>query len=104
VEYITSKPGKHGEAKARMVAIGLFDKQKRSLVHPVKHKVHVPLVDRRKAQILANMGSEVQMMDLEDYNTFNVPLADIPDKFHVAMEPGNEIVYLSAMGRILVTD
>jgi hypothetical protein len=30
VEYITSKPGKHGEAKARMVAIGLFDKQKRS--------------------------------------------------------------------------
>ena len=77
VEYITSKPGKHGEAKARMVAIGLFDKQKRSLVHPVKHKVHVPPVDRRKAQILANMGSEIQMMDLEDYNTFNVPLSDI---------------------------
>jgi len=47
----------------------------------VKHKVHVPLVDRRKAQILANMGSEIQMMDLEDYNTFNVPLSDIPDKF-----------------------
>ena len=104
VEYVTSKPGKHGEAKARMVAIGLFDKQKRSLVHPVKHKVKVPLVDRRKAQILANMGAEVQMMDLEDYNTFNVPLTDIPDKFHSNMEPGNEIVYLSAMSRILVTD
>ena len=104
VEYITSKPGKHGEAKARMVAIGLFDRQKRSLVHPVKNKVHLPLVDRRKAQILANMGAEIQMMDLEDYNTFNVPLADIPDKFHGNMEPGNEIVYLSAMGRILVTD
>jgi translation elongation factor P/translation initiation factor 5A len=44
------------------------------------------------------------MMDLEDYNTFNVPLSDIPDKFHSDMEPGNEIVYLSAMGRILVTD
>jgi translation initiation factor 5A len=29
VEYITSKPGKHGEAKARMVAIGLFDRQKK---------------------------------------------------------------------------
>ena len=104
VEYITSKPGKHGEAKVRMVAIGLFDKQKRSLVHPVKHKVHVPLVDRRKAQVLANMGSEIQMMDLEDYKTFNVPLSDIPDKFHGNMESGNEIVYLLAMGRILVTD
>tara|TARA_X000001036_G_scaffold400384_1_gene404708 strand:+ start:51 stop:446 length:396 start_codon:yes stop_codon:yes gene_type:complete len=104
VEYVTSKPGKHGEAKARMVAIGLFDGQKRSLVHPVKHKVHVPQVDRRKAQILANLGSEIQMMDLEDYNTFNVPLADIPEKFHSNMEPGNEIVYLSAMSRVLVTD
>ena len=104
VEYVTSKPGKHGEAKARMVVIGLFDKQKRSLVHPVKHKVHVPLVDRRKAQILANMGSEVQMMDLETFDTFNIPLRDIPDKFHENMKPGNEIVFLSAMGRKLVTD
>jgi translation initiation factor 5A len=104
VEYITSKPGKHGEAKARMVAIGLFDGQKRSLVHPVKHKVHVPLVDRRKAQILANMGAEIQMMDLETFETFNVPLKDIPEKFHSNMEPGNEIVFLSAMGRKLVTD
>tara|TARA_B100000745_G_C20055430_1_gene360006 strand:+ start:341 stop:736 length:396 start_codon:yes stop_codon:yes gene_type:complete len=104
VEYVTSKPGKHGEAKARMVVIGLFDKQKRSLVHPVKHKVHVPLVDRRKAQILANMGSEVQMMDLETFETFNIPLRDIPDKFHENMKPGNEIVFLSAMGRKLVTD
>ena len=101
VEYTTSKPGKHGEAKARMVAIGLFDKQKRSLVHPVKHKVHVPQVDRRKAQVLANMGAEIQMMDLE---TFNIPLADIPEKFHGNMESGNEIVFLSAMGRKLVTD
>jgi|TARA_A100001037_G_scaffold133564_1_gene121152 translation initiation factor 5A len=104
VEYTTSKPGKHGEAKARMVAIGLFDKQKRSLVHPVKHKVHVPQVDRRKAQILANMGAEVQMMDLETFETFNIPLSDIPDKFHGDMEPGNEIVFLAAMGRKLVTD
>ncbi|SVB40841.1 uncharacterized protein METZ01_LOCUS193695 [marine metagenome] len=104
VEYITSKPGKHGEAKARMVAIGLFDGQKRSLVHPVKHKVHVPLVDRRKAQILAHMGAEVQMMDLETFETFNIPMADIPEKFHGNMESGNEIVFLSAMGRKLVTD
>ena len=104
VEYTTSKPGKHGEAKARMVAIGLFDKQKRSLVHPVKHKVHVPQVDRRKAQVLAHMGNEVQMMDLETFETFNIPMADIPEKFHGNMESGNEIVFLSEMGRKLVTD
>ena len=65
VEYITSKPGKHGEAKARIVAVGIFDGVKRSLVHPVKHKVHVPQVDNRKGQVLAHMGAEVQFMDLE---------------------------------------
>ena len=28
VEYDTSKPGKHGAAKARIVAVGVFDGQK----------------------------------------------------------------------------
>ena len=48
----TSKPGKHGEAKARIEAIGIFDGQKRSVVHPVKHKIHVPMIDKRNAQVL----------------------------------------------------
>ncbi|MBU1913701.1 MAG: translation initiation factor IF-5A, partial [Candidatus Thermoplasmatota archaeon] len=33
----TSKPGKHGEAKARIEAIGIFDGNKKSVVYPVKH-------------------------------------------------------------------
>jgi translation initiation factor 5A len=49
VSISTSKPGKHGEAKARIEAIGVFDGQKRSIVHPVKHKVHVPMIDKRTA-------------------------------------------------------
>ena len=44
----TSKPGKHGEAKARLEAVGLFDGQKRSIVHPVTHKVRVPIIDHVK--------------------------------------------------------
>src|SRR4030042_7148115 len=69
----TSKPGKHGEAKARIDAVGIFDGQKRSVVHPVKHKVGVPIIDRASAQILALMGSDVvQLMDLETYETFDM--------------------------------
>src|SRR5216117_3696095 len=47
----TSKPGKHGEAKARLEVVGLFDGQKRSVVHPVTHKVRIPMIDkgRRKS-------------------------------------------------------
>jgi translation initiation factor 5A len=37
-----SKPGKHGAAKARIVAIGVFDGVKRSLVKPVD--ANAPLI------------------------------------------------------------
>ncbi len=95
-----SKPGKHGEAKARVEAVGIFDNQKRTLVHPVTHKVKVPIIDKRKAQVLVLMGSEVQLMDMETYQTFNVP---IPDEFAGKMEPGKEILYFVAMGRKRIT-
>ena len=97
----TSKPGKHGESKARIEAIGVFDGQKRSIVHPVKHKVHVPMIDKRTAQVLALIGdSTVQLMDLETYETFEMP---IPDEFKGQLEPGKEIQYLGALGRRKIT-
>ncbi|MCK4364553.1 MAG: translation initiation factor IF-5A [Thermoplasmatales archaeon] len=96
----TSKPGKHGESKARIEAIGVFDKQKRSVVHPVKHKIHVPIIDKRNAQILALTGDNVQLMDLETYETFEMP---IPAEFKGQLEPGKEISYLEALGRKKIT-
>jgi len=96
----TSKPGKHGESKARIEAVGIFDGQKRSIVHPVKHKVHVPMIDKRSAQVLAIMGDIVQLMDLETYETFEMP---IPDEFKGQIEPGKEILYLEALGKKKIT-
>ncbi len=96
----TSKPGKHGEAKARIEAIGIFDGQKRSIVHPVKHKVNVPLIDKRTAQVLALMGDNVQLMDLETYDTFEM---SIPSEFKGQLKPGNEVSYLEALGRKKIT-
>ena len=96
----TSKPGKHGEAKARIEAIGVFDGQKRSVVHPVKHKVHVPIIDKRNAQILALMGNNVQLMDLETYETFEMP---IPEEYKGQLAPGKEIMYLQALGKKKIT-
>jgi len=100
VSISTSKPGKHGEAKARIEAIGIFDGQKRSVVHPVKHKVHVPMIDKRTAQILALMGDNVQLMDLETYETFEM---QISEEYKGKLEPGKEISYLEALGRKKIT-
>ena len=100
VNISTSKPGKHGEAKARIEAIGVFDGQKRSIVHPVKHKVQIPLIDKRQAQVLAIIGDEVQLMDMETYLTFNIP---IPDEYKADLAPGKDISYLEALGRKKIT-
>jgi translation initiation factor 5A len=96
----TSKPGKHGEAKARIDAVGMFDEKKRSIVHPVTHKVQVPMIDKRKAQILAIAGTEVQLMDLENFENFTLP---ITEEFEGQLHPGEEVLYMIAMGRRKIT-
>ncbi len=96
----TSKPGKHGEAKSNIDAVGIFDNKKRSIVHPVKHKVQVPMIDKRKAQILSIIGDEVQLMDLENYETFQLP---IPEEYKGQINSGEEIMYMIAMDRRKIT-
>ena len=100
ISITKSKPGKHGEAKARIEAIGIFDGSKRSIVNPVSHKVHVPIIDKRSAQVVAIMGDNVQLMDMETYETFEMP---IPDEFKDSIEPGKDIQYLVALGRKKIT-
>jgi translation initiation factor 5A len=96
----TSKPGKHGEAKARIDAIGLFDGTKRSIVHPVKHKVEVPMIDKRSGQVIAIMGDEVQIMDMTTYETFEI---EIEAEWRDKLEPGKDVQYFEALGRRKIT-
>lgn len=100
VSITTSKPGKHGDAKARIEAIGVFDGQKRSVVHPVKHKVQVPIIDKRTAQVISVMGDTAQLMDLETYDTFEMP---IPEEFKGKLEAGKEVQYIQALGKRKIT-
>lgn len=95
----TSSPGKHGAAKARIEAVGIFDNQKRSLVKPVNAKVDVPIIDKRAGQVIALMGSEVQIMDLETYETIDLP---IPDDLKDEIVEGKEIEYIEAMGNMKI--
>jgi translation initiation factor 5A len=96
----TSKPGKHGEAKARIEAVGLFDSQKRSVVHPVKHKVGVPMIDKRQGQVITASGDMAQIMDLETYETFDMM---VDEEFQGKLEAGQEINYMIALGRMKIT-
>ncbi|MFX1559520.1 MAG: translation initiation factor IF-5A [Promethearchaeota archaeon] len=68
-----SKPGKHGAAKANIVAIGFFDNRKRNVIMPADRMVDVPLIDKRSATVITDMGETYSLMDTETYETYEVP-------------------------------
>lgn len=94
-----SKPGKHGSAKARIEAIGIFDGQKRSIISSVSAKTYVPIVERKSAQVLSVTGDVAQLMDMEDYSTFEL---SIPEQFKDRVVEGADITYITAMGKMKI--
>jgi len=96
-EYDTSKPGKHGAAKARIVGVGVFDGQKRPHVGPVSMQVHVPLIDKRTAQIISIVDSQIQVMDSESFETIDIQMID--DEVNGELEQGQDVEYWNVMGR-----
>ena len=92
----TSKPGKHGSAKANIEAVDIFTGSKKSINAPVSTKVQVPMIDKRKGQILSIQGNEVQIMDLETFETFSMA---INDDHESVLADGAEVMYLVAMGK-----
>ena len=99
-EFDTSKPGKHGAAKARIVGVGIFDGQKRPHVGPVSMQVHVPLIDKRVGQIISITGSNFQLMDSESFETFDADLVD--EEIEGKLQQGQDIEYWNVMGRIKI--
>ena len=91
-----SKPGKHGGAKARVDAVGIFDGQKRNLMGPISQKIEIPIIDKKTAQVLNVIGSSAQLMDMESYETFEL---DVPDEFRNKLEQGKELQYMDVLGR-----
>lgn len=82
-----SKPGKHGSAKVRLEAVGLFDGKKRIVIKPADTPIEQPIIDKRKAQVISISGNIIQLMDLESYDTFET---SIPEEFRSRLTPGSE--------------
>lgn len=92
--YSTAKPGKHGSAKARVEGKGVFDERKRNFTQPVDAKVWVPIIDRKQGQVISLDSGDMQVMDLETYETFTMRIPDGLDP-----SPDDEIEYLEHEGQ-----
>jgi translation initiation factor 5A len=101
VEVTKSKPGKHGAAKARVVAIGVFDSLKRSFVKPVDAKVDMPMIEKRTGQLIAILPNSLQIMDMETYEIFETPLQDNAE-IKPRLTEGVEVEYWRILGQTKV--
>ena len=89
------KSGKHGHAKARIVAIGLIDEKKREIVLPAHDNVEVPIIEKRNAQVLSVTGDMANVMDAETYETFDIK---IPEELKATVAPGVSVLYWDILG------
>lgn len=93
--YTTSKPGKHGSAKANMEAKEVFGDGKHRVTQPVDAKVWQPIVNRKTGQVVSvdEDKNEAQIMDLESYETFPFSIPEDED-----LQPDENIEYLEYEG------
>lgn len=96
-----SKPGKHGATKARVEAVGIFDGRKREMLKPASSTVEVPIIDKKKAQVLSVEGNIAQLMDMTEYTNFE---AVIPEEFQGKVEAGAEVLYWKIGERVLIKE
>ncbi|MGD9130844.1 MAG: translation initiation factor IF-5A [Candidatus Bathyarchaeota archaeon] len=102
VSYTKSKPGKHGAAKARIVAISVFDETKKTIVKPVSAQVDVPLIEKKTGQVIALLPSAVQLMDLETYGMTEAPYPE-DEELKSKLDSGVEVEYWTILGRTRIT-
>ncbi|MDY6770660.1 MAG: translation initiation factor IF-5A [Candidatus Nanohaloarchaea archaeon] len=83
-----SAPGKHGHAKYRIQAVGVFDDKTRNITKPGDAMLMSPDVDKKVGQIVSKDGDIAQVMDMETYETEEMQMPDDLD-----VSEGEEIRY-----------
>ncbi|MCL5239339.1 MAG: translation initiation factor IF-5A [Candidatus Marsarchaeota archaeon] len=100
VDIETSAPGKHGAAKSRITAIGIFDGSKKTLLVSGHGEVQVPEILKKRAQVVSVTENMAQLMDLENYDIFE---SVVPEEMKGSLKSGAEVEVLETMGKRAIT-
>ena len=91
-----SKTGKHGASKCRIEAREIFTGKKKIVAVPGDTRFDVPMVEKRKAQVLSVSENTASVMDLENYETLEIACAgEIKDK----IAPEKQVEYWDIEGK-----
>ena len=94
----TSKTGKHGASKCRIEAVGIMNGQKKIIAVPGHERFDVPLVDKRKAQVLS-IADKISVMDLESFETLEI---DCEEEIKGTLEENCNVEYWDIEGRKII--
>ncbi len=92
-----SMAGKHGHAKVKIRAEGLFDGQSHRGKWGSDDKLLKPEIKKKTGQVVSKDGSLAQIMDMDTYETEDMQLPDDLD-----VDEGEEIKFWVVDGRNLV--
>ena len=93
-----SKTGKHGHAKCRVEAVNMLTGSKKVFVVPGHDRFEVPLVDKRKGQVLS-IGDKVSVMDLENFETIELPC---DNEIKSTLEENSNVEYWDIEGEKII--
>ncbi len=71
-----SSPGKHGSAKIKIKARGVFDDKDRHITKPGDAMMMSPDIDKKVGQVVSRDGSIAQVMDMDTYETEEMELPE----------------------------
>jgi len=94
-----SKTGKHGHAKVRMEAIGIFDSKKKVIVVPGHERMEVPMIKKLKGQVLNMKEDTASVMDLESFETLDV---QVTEDIKAEVKEGDNVEYWDVEGKRIV--
>lgn len=93
-----SKTGKHGHSKARIEAASILGSNKKVFVVPGHERFEVPLVDKRKGQVLSK-DDKVSVMDLTNFETMEI---DCPEEIKSELQENSNVEYWDIEGRKII--
>lgn len=94
-----SKTGKHGHAKVRFDAISIIDGKKKCIVVPGHERYDVPLIEKRKGQILSVTNNKANMMDMESFENLDL---EIPEELKDTVKEGITVEYWDVEGKKMI--
>lgn len=97
-----SRPGKHGHAKVRIKASDIITGITKEVVKPGHDNVEVPIIYKKKGQVLSVDSNNVEMMDMESFETISCDLSIADEEVKDKVEAGQTVVFWQVMGKIII--